>query len=337
MLTQQDHRNIPKRPEEIRLFSVVRNEELRLPYFLQYYACRGVDRFFFIDNDSTDATSKLLLREPNVHVFKAPGSFAHSLFGSIWIQHLLAAYGRGQWSVLADADELLVYPDWENLSIRQLCRFLSLENANALRCILVDMYSNKSFAETKYVTGTDLISACPYFESESILCFTPLFALRATMRSGEWSYAGGMRYRLFNTPVLLDKVGLIKYSTSMRLIPGQHGLTPAVFSELRGAMLHYKFLSDFHDRAVAEAARGEHWNAAEEYRKYAAILEAHGDLKAFGAQSRRFSSTSDLIECDIMTRTERYQGYVRSVIESGRVGECSPQWRNSANSAFNEG
>jgi hypothetical protein len=38
---------------------VVRNEALRLPFMLQHYFERGVDRIFVFDNDSTDDTQSI--------------------------------------------------------------------------------------------------------------------------------------------------------------------------------------------------------------------------------------------------------------------------------------
>ena len=59
-----DHRDVPRfAPQELRLFIVVRNEGLRLPYLLRYYFERGVDRLFAVDNDSTDHTRSLLLEQ----------------------------------------------------------------------------------------------------------------------------------------------------------------------------------------------------------------------------------------------------------------------------------
>ena len=49
-------RNLIPERKEIRLFAIMRNESLRLPYFLEYYKNLGVDRFFLIDNNSTDGS-----------------------------------------------------------------------------------------------------------------------------------------------------------------------------------------------------------------------------------------------------------------------------------------
>ena len=57
------------RQGEVRLFSKIRNEKLRLPAFLRHYRSLGVDRFFIVDNDSTDGSTEYLLAQPDVHLF----------------------------------------------------------------------------------------------------------------------------------------------------------------------------------------------------------------------------------------------------------------------------
>jgi hypothetical protein len=48
---------------------VVRNEALRLPATLRHHCAIGVQRFFVLDNGSTDGTLDLLANEPDVDVF----------------------------------------------------------------------------------------------------------------------------------------------------------------------------------------------------------------------------------------------------------------------------
>src|SRR5689334_2342449 len=74
-LVRVDKKPVPAGKNEIRLFVAARNERLRFPYFLKYYRELGVDRFFVIDNGSTDGTVPLLTAEPDVHVFRTDAAF----------------------------------------------------------------------------------------------------------------------------------------------------------------------------------------------------------------------------------------------------------------------
>ncbi len=52
LMKRIDNKLINRSRNEIRLFSCIRNEVLRLPYFLDYHRSMGVDRFIFIDNET---------------------------------------------------------------------------------------------------------------------------------------------------------------------------------------------------------------------------------------------------------------------------------------------
>ncbi len=102
-----DNGFIPTDHKEIRLFAIARNESLRLPYFLQYYFDRGVDRMFIIDNNSTDATAKILLEQENCHVFQTQESYEKHWH---WMEFLLNRFGKGNWCIVVDIDELFFLP-----------------------------------------------------------------------------------------------------------------------------------------------------------------------------------------------------------------------------------
>ncbi|MDP3959400.1 MAG: glycosyltransferase family 2 protein, partial [Pseudorhodobacter sp.] len=44
------------RPSDILLFSTLRNERVRLPYFLKYYREMGINHFLIVDNGSDDGS-----------------------------------------------------------------------------------------------------------------------------------------------------------------------------------------------------------------------------------------------------------------------------------------
>jgi Glycosyl transferase family 2 len=99
---------------EIRLFTNLRNESLRLPHFLQYYKMMGVSRFFFIDNNSTDYSSEIILQDNKSHLFITTDNFSNHHF---WIEHLLETYGKNCWCMVVDIDELFSYPNQDFLKL----------------------------------------------------------------------------------------------------------------------------------------------------------------------------------------------------------------------------
>ena len=62
------------RPSDILCFSTLRNEAVRLPYFLKYYRNMGINHFVFVDNDSTDGSLEYLAAQPDVSVWTTKSS-----------------------------------------------------------------------------------------------------------------------------------------------------------------------------------------------------------------------------------------------------------------------
>ncbi len=81
------------RRQPILLFSTMRNERVRLPYFLDYYRKLGVDHFLVVDNGSTDGTRDYLADQPDVSLWETGAGYKQSRFGMDWIMHLLRRYG----------------------------------------------------------------------------------------------------------------------------------------------------------------------------------------------------------------------------------------------------
>lgn len=275
---------------------VVRNENARLPFILRYYAERGVVRFFIIDNESLPPVEECLPSLPNVHVIAAEGSYAEARFGILWVRHLLNLYGAGHWCIVVDADEMLVYPEWERRSLTDLCATLDAEGSTALPVLLLDMYSDRPFASTVCEVGSDPLAVCPFYEVDSIICAAPWKEAAA----GRLQHHGGMRKRVFGLNPRLDKVSLFQHSPGMTLSPGMHTLQGGRFSRMRGAALHFKYLTDFGQRAAIEAAREEHWSDALDYKRYDEALRAQPELGAYSDLSRRFTCSDDLIECGVL-------------------------------------
>ena len=269
----------------------VRNEMLRLPHWLDYYRALGVDRFLFIDNASDDGTRDFLLSQEDVHLFDAPGSYAESRCGVDWINEVLSNHAVGCWVLTVDADELLVYPLCETVSLRTLTEYLDSSGATALRGFMLDMYSNQPVRLTNYCPGTPFIETCTYFDSDTY----------HEIGSDGIPVRGGPRHRIFwdgkgrprPSPVLC-KTPLVKWRDGLRYEASTHIINDVWLSEVTGALLHFKFFSDFPLVSEREAERGVHWDGAAQYHSYHAGISQAPDLCAFHAGSVRYQDSLQL-------------------------------------------
>ena len=86
----------------------------------------------------------------------------------------------------------------------------------------------------------------------------------------------------------------------MRYLLCTHAVSPIPLAQMTGALLHFKFLGDFHDRVETEVLRGEHFAGASEYKIYAEILRRGEALNLWYEQSVRFQSSRQLVELGLM-------------------------------------
>ncbi len=276
-LERKDNKEISLAPDDILCFMVERNESLRLPYVLKYYREKGVNKFFIVDNHSTNETLSYLLEQPDVYLWHTSRSYAGSKWGVDWIEILLQNYAFNHWCVLVDADELLYYPDCETKNIRQLCQELDSQGNNAFSTVLLDMYSQKPLREANYKSGENFLDTCRYFDKK----FYTANALGGGPEKNITAYFGGLRQRIFggeNNSFCINKAPLIKYNHNIRLYEGFHWIGNVNLAPQTGCLLHFKYFSTFHEYAKQESQRGEHWNGGSEYMKYFRKLEENPQL-----------------------------------------------------------
>lgn len=82
------------RPRDIIVFSTLRNERVRLPYFLKYYRDMGVNHFVMVDNASTDGSAEFLAQQPDVSLFHSDRSYKRARFGVDWLNWLQSKYAH---------------------------------------------------------------------------------------------------------------------------------------------------------------------------------------------------------------------------------------------------
>jgi hypothetical protein len=261
--------------EPILLFATLRNERIRLPYFLQYYRDLGVEHFLMVDNGSTDGSAEYLAQQPDVSVWSTTASYKRSRFGMDWVMGLLRRYGHGHWCVVVDVDEFLIYPFCETRPLRALTDWLDASQIRAFSAMLLDMYPRGPVEDQPYREGQNPFEIAQWFDSGN-------YAISRNWAYGNLWIQGGPRTRTFfaDTPKAapaLNKVPLIRWHRSYAYVSSTHMLLPRglnlVFDEwggekASGCLLHAKFLDTFAAKASEEMARGQHYAESREYRAY---------------------------------------------------------------------
>ncbi|WP_188900843.1 glycosyltransferase family 2 protein [Caldovatus sediminis] len=330
------------RAGEILALIVARNEALRLPSALAHARRLGVDRAILIDNGSRDGTRAVAEAERGwVHLIDAPGSYAGSNFGVDWTNAVLDRWARGHWVLVLDADEVLVFPGSErDGSLRALCAHLDAIGSEALRAVLLDCFPAGPLHEMAFRPGDDLVAAAPFFEPprlreepcEHFPYVQQYGGLRERVFFPEADPRRPARFlhrRLYNLawrlrPLRgaawfralaprcspnLTKVPLVRWREGARLIASTHMLAPMAMAagQPTGVLLHFKFLQDFHARALDAVARGAHFDDSREYRRYLAALAADPQFRLHGPRSVGYSGPDQLLRLGLMRDSEAWR------------------------------
>ena len=296
---------------EVLVFSCLKNEAIRLPYFLDYYRSKGVKTFFIIDNASTDGSGEFLKQQPDVHYFYTEMSYKGSSAGRLWMQELCDHYGMGKWCLTVDVDEQLVWPGCEGMSLQELTTYLDVEGSAGLFTVFLDMYSDKPLAQTIYEPGEPFLDVCPFYETDT-------YVLNSGANPPYLSIYGGPRGKKFvedakagNGP-MMKKIPLIKWFEGFSYIFSTHSHKYVPLSDITGALLHFKFFDFFTDLAAYENKRGDR-RQTQDYAHYANTMT--GEQKFYNASSRRYESSASLVRSGVMRSNRDFASFARKTAE----------------------
>ena len=273
------------KPDDLLLFCTQRNENVRLPFFLDYYRSMGIGHFFFVDNDSDDGAAEYLANQPDCSVWSASASYKRARFGVDWLNWLQRKYAHGHWALTVDPDEFLVYPFCDTRPLRALTDWLDASSIKSFSAMLLDMYPKGRLDEQPYRAGQNPMEIASWFDSGNYTI------KRNKIFSSLW-IQGGPRSRVFfsETPEkapALNKIPLVKWNKKYTYVSSTHMLLPRglnhVYDEwggekASGVLLHAKFLDTFGDKAAEELKRGQHYAASVEYKAYADRLQDDPEL-----------------------------------------------------------
>lgn len=261
----------------VAVVSCLRNELFMLPRFLEHYRALGVQGFLMVDNGSDDGSFDYLVEQPDVALFSVDTPYSESQYGVAWQQALLANLRVNRWSLIADLDELLVLNADLTGNLPGLVGSPEFRGAEAARLFMLDMYPEGALSDADFVAASPFAQA-GFVDREPFLAVT----------GGQGPYSdapvwtSALRHRLIpgsrSDLFVAQKIALLKYRPWMRLSAGLHFVADARLAPRDLLFAHFKYNAAFHAKALTEVARRQHFNNAEEYRKYLAVVSEGRDV-----------------------------------------------------------
>ncbi len=306
-ISRKRDRTAQIRADAILAFSTVRNEMVRLPYFLDYYRNLGIDHFLFVDNGSDDGTTAYLADQPDVSLWVTDHSYRLARFGVDWLGWLQWRHGHGHWCLTVDADELLVYPDCEARGLRDLTRWLDDRGLPSFGAVMVDLYPKGPLTEASYTPGQDPTEVLCWFDTGN-------YRSRRHHYYGNQWIQGGVRERVFfadqpDRAPTLNKTPLVRWHWRYAYVSSTHQVLPRHLHDtfdlegggkLSGALLHTKFLPVIADKSAEELERRQHFENTSLYADYHRRLTAGPDL--WHPDAAYYDGPWKLVSCGLMSK-----------------------------------
>lgn len=292
---------------DILCFMTVRNEQLRLPHFLDHHRRLGVDHFLIVDNDSTDGTRDFLAAQPDVSLWHTTASYKLSRFGLDWVTWLQMRHAHGHWTLTLDADELLIYPYWQTRPLPALTTWLADQGLEAMGAMMLDLYPDGPLSGARIAPGESPLSALRWFDPGN-------YAVQVQQRMGNLWIQGGPRARLFfasdpRRAPTLNKIPLVRWNRRFAYVNSTHAMLPPPMNkvyatdggeQISGLLLHTKFLPEIIPKSAEEKSRKQHFANSDLYEDYYDTVI--GDPVLWCSASERLGGWRRLESLGLMSR-----------------------------------
>lgn len=273
------------KPGDVLLFSTMRDEHIRLPYFLRYYRELGISHFLIVDNDSTDGGREYLASQEDVSLWTTKASYKRARFGVDWLNWLQGKYGHGHWTLVVDPDEFFIYPFCDTRPIRALTDWLDTSQVKSFGAMLLDMYPKGRIDAVPYQPGQNPMEIAAWFDPGN-------YIIEKNKFYGNLWIQGGPRARVFfpdnpKKAPALNKTPLVKWDRRYAYESSTHMILPRGLNltydewggeKASGILLHAKFLDTFTIKAAEELTRRQHYAGSVEYKAYAELVKDNPEL-----------------------------------------------------------
>lgn len=294
-------------PSDILCFTTLRNEMVRLPFFFDHYRALGIRHFFVVDNGSDDGSTDYLRDQPDVSLWLTDESYKLSRFGMDWLTWLQMKHAAGHWCLTVDADEALIYPDWEERRVTDLTSWLESRGVRSFGAIMLDLYPKGFLSDQPYQAGQDPLEVLNWFDAENYR------RQRNPRFQNEW-IQGGVRDRVFfkdrpERAPTLNKVPLVHWKKGYTYVTSTHHMLPRQLNNVfdtqvddlpSGVLLHNKFLNTIGLKSLEERNRRQHFENSDLYEDYYQALIEDVDLWYEG--SEKYRNWQQLVDCGLMSK-----------------------------------
>lgn len=302
---------VPAGDEDAIVLCLVRDGELWIDSFIRHHLELGVRHLFFLDNGSRDSTLDRIRACDRASAWRTQIPFGP--FQLAMRRWLARRAGRGHWCLICDVDELFDYPYSDILPLSAFLRYLNARSYQAVAAQMLDMFSERSFAQLESRPGDRLRRKYRFYDLSGIRRRRDVFWIDETRpeHADLFCTFGGIRERVFGSRSLLQtKHPLVRYVRGVRVLPYDGHFSVGRVADVTGVLLHYKFLSNLYDYARRAVREGQHSRGSHHYRRFLEVLEREPDLSLHGERARELETATQLVSEGLLTVSEDFRTWV---------------------------
>jgi glycosyl transferase family 2 len=300
-------RRVGAAEDEFVVVCLVRDGAIYVPEFLRHYRELGAKHIVLLDNGSTDGTPGLVTREPDVTVMRT--TVPYKIYKDIMKRWLVTRFGRHNWVLCVDIDELFDYPFRREIKAANFLRYLNRYNFSAVVAQMLDLFPQGTLldhstqawrAEHRFYSLRDL-DRCPYSAFYKGRNTAPPVGLDVIR--------GGIRLSVFQVRATLTKHPLLFPSRGVTYLQAHH-VSSARVADLSGVLLHYKFVGDFASYVRTVVKAESFWMNSEEYKQYLRAIETDPALSLYSETALEFSTVERLVDQGFLTASDQFRAEI---------------------------
>lgn len=266
----------------------LKDEIERIPVILRFYReVLKVKCFAIIDNGSTDGSKEYLLQQPDVILYEAKERY-NSVQRTAWVCRVMEDLGLNHWYLDIDADECFVYPNYEEVSLKEYTLRLNRRERKIVKALLLEVYPKGGLFEKK--ENCDFLKEYCWFDPDGDVYEYDLES------NVIW---GGVHKRVFQLNwAKRSKTCLIK-PEGKRFPLNAHDLFPKneeAKEDFGSILLHYKFLPGDMDKITKIIHEGNYSNGSGLYKRYKKVFEEDGIKCLWFEGSKKWIGTASFKE-----------------------------------------
>jgi hypothetical protein len=300
-------RSVAADDDEFVVVCLVRNGAIYLQEFLRHYRELGAKHIVLLDNISSDGTPELAAGESDVTVLSTPAPYKS--YKDIMKRWLVARFGRGNWVLCVDVDELFDYPFRGAVGTADLLRYLNRRGFTGVVAQMLDLFPRGAITEVSNANWRTE-HRCYNLSDVEKESYTAFYNGSNETPAGDLElFRGGIRLSAFGAKPLLTKHPLLFPHRGLAYVNAHH-VSGARVADLTAVLLHYKYAGDFVDYVKDIVESESFWNNSREYKQYLDAIEADPQLSLYSGAASEFSSVELLLEQGFLVASDSFRDEV---------------------------